>query len=85
MRFDGSVARGVNRDGERWISSINGTCQQTHASMVEAMARVELELSLTGRAFVESFAEYEANRHKNKFSQAVDSARNGLKCCHATR
>ena len=74
-RFEASVVRGVRRndDSYSWSSSINGMCGQAHATIEEAMARVEFELSITANAFVASYAGYKAHRDKNKFSQAVDS------------
>lgn len=76
-RFEGSVTRGVRGDsgGYSWSSAINGMCSQSHATIEEAMARVEFELSVTGEAFVASFAGYKAHRHENNFSQAVDAVR----------
>jgi hypothetical protein len=79
VRFDGSVTRGVRGDNgyNSWSSAINGMCHRTHATIEEAMAHVEFELSITGEAFVSSFAGYKASRHMNKFSQAVDASRDG--------
>ena len=76
-RFEGSVSRSVPQHdgGVHWLSSINGKCEQTHATREEAMARVEWELSIAGEAFVASFVEYKTHRPKNKFSQAVDAMR----------
>ena len=76
-RFEGSVTRGMRHDdgSYSWSSAINGMCGQAHASLEEAMARVEFELSITGEAFAVSFAGYKAHRHENKFSQAVDAMR----------
>lgn len=78
-RFEGSVTRGVrDHDGNiKWTSAINGRCHCQHTTMAEAMARVEFELRIAGEAFVTSYTAHKENRHKNKFSQAVDAARNG--------
>jgi hypothetical protein len=45
--------------------------------MADGMARIEFELRQTGEQFVTEYEGYKANRHRNKFSQAVDAARNG--------
>lgn len=49
--------------------------EPTHATMTEGMARIEFELRQTGEQFVTEYERYKAHRHKNKFSQAVDAAR----------
>lgn len=76
-RFEGSVSRSVPQPdgGYQWFSTINGKCEQTHATRDEALARVEHELSIAGNAFVSALAEYKTHRSKNKFSQAVDALR----------
>jgi len=76
-RFSGSVSRSVpgHDGGFHWLSTINGKCEQTHATRDEAFARVEHELRIAGEAFVASFAEYKTHRPKNKYSQAVDAMR----------
>jgi hypothetical protein len=72
------VTRGVrNADGNcQWRSSINGKCDQSHATMTDGMARIEFELRQTGEQFVTEYESHKAFRHQNKFSQAVDAARN---------
>jgi hypothetical protein len=77
VRFDAGVSRSVrDADGNyAWHSGINGKCEQTHATLEHAMARIELELRQAGDQFVAEYQGYKTNRHKNKFSQAVDAAR----------
>ena len=77
MRFDASVTRGVrDPDGNcQWRSSIKGRCDQLHATMTDGMARVEFELRDAGEQFVTEYKGYEASRDRNKFSRAVDAAR----------
>jgi hypothetical protein len=77
VRFDAGVVRGVHdADGKcSWTSNINGRCAQTHATMTEAMARIEFELHIAGEQFVTEYEGYKASRNRNKFSQAVDAAR----------
>lgn len=77
VRFDGSVTRSARRDdgGYTWRSDINGACEKTHSTMADAMTRIEQEPVIARNAFVEDFDGYKAERHKNKYSQAVDASR----------
>jgi hypothetical protein len=77
IRFDAGVVRGVHdADGKcTWTSGINGRFTQTHATMAEGMARVEFELRVAGEQFVAEYESYKANRRRNKYSHAVDAAR----------
>jgi hypothetical protein len=79
VRFDARVSRGVRGvDGNHpWFSDINGLCRQTHATREHAMARVEFELRIAGEQFLLEYEAYKALRQTNKFSNAVDAARNG--------
>ena len=79
VRFAAGVSRSVRgADGAySWHSAINGKCAQTHATLEEAMARIEFELRIAGGQFVREYEGYKAHRHQNKFSRAVDAARNG--------
>lgn len=79
VRFEASVTRGIRGDdgSHSWRSDINGACGKTHATMEEAMMRVEQELAIAGKAFLEGVEEFKANRSKNRYSQAVDASRNG--------
>jgi hypothetical protein len=41
------------------------------------MARIEFELRQAGEQFVAEYENHKANRGRNKYSQAVDAARDG--------
>jgi hypothetical protein len=79
VRFDAGVSRSVRgADGAHsWSSAINGKCSQTHATMEEAMTRLEFELRIAAEQFVREYEGYKAQRLRNRFSRAVDAARNG--------
>jgi hypothetical protein len=79
VRFHAGVSRRMrDPDGKQsWTSDINGRCANAHPTRADAMAHIEFELRIAAEEFLQEYESYKAHRRNNRFSQAVDAARNG--------
>ncbi len=77
VSFGGAVVRNASTpDGQKgaWHSSINGTCSQSHLTCVDAMRRVEFELSIAADGFVSMYARYQAQAHETAGPRSLEAS-----------